>query len=47
VLDIVFKGIFPPKSYFTTGEFWGGFLLKDCGGLVYLPVDCGVARLFS
>jgi hypothetical protein len=44
VLDIVFKGRLPPKSDFTTGEFWGGFLLKDWGGLVYLPEDCGVAR---
>jgi hypothetical protein len=44
VLDIVFKGRLPPNSDFTTGEFRGGFLLKDWGGLVYLPVVCGVAR---
>jgi hypothetical protein len=44
VLDIVFKGKLPPNNDFTIGEFWGGFLLKDLGGLVYLPELCGVAR---
>jgi hypothetical protein len=41
---MVFKGRLPPKSDFTTGEFRGGFLLKDRGGLLYLLVVCGVAR---
>jgi hypothetical protein len=40
VLDIVFKGRLPLKNCFTTGEFRGGFLLKDSKGLVYLPLDC-------
>jgi hypothetical protein len=44
VLDIVFKGSLPPKSDFTIGEFRGGFILKDWGGLVYLAKVCGVAR---
>jgi hypothetical protein len=41
---MVFKGRFPRKSDFTTGEFRGGFLLKERGGLLYLLVVCGVAR---
>jgi hypothetical protein len=42
VPDIVFKGRFPPNSDFTTREFRGGFLLKDLGGLVYLPELVGM-----
>jgi hypothetical protein len=41
---MVFRGRPFPKSDFTTGEFLGGFLLKDEGGLLYLFVVCGVAR---
>jgi hypothetical protein len=44
VLYIMFKGRLPPNNDFTIGEFRGGFLLKDLGGLVYLPKLCGVAR---
>jgi hypothetical protein len=43
-LDIVFKRRLPPNNDFTTGEFRGGFPLKDWGGLVYLPEVCGVTR---
>jgi hypothetical protein len=43
-LDIVFKGRLPPNNDFTIGEFRGGFLLKDLGGLVYLLELCGVTR---
>jgi hypothetical protein len=44
---MVFKGRLFPKSDFTTGEFLGGFLLKDKRdkrGLLNLFVVCGVAR---
>jgi hypothetical protein len=38
------KGSLFPKSDSTTGEFKGGFLLKDKGGLLNLLLVCGVAR---
>jgi hypothetical protein len=41
---MVFKGRLPRKSDFTIGEFQGGFLLKDRGGLLYLLAACGVAK---
>jgi hypothetical protein len=43
-LDMFLKGRLSRKSDCTTGEFSGGFLLKDRGGLLYLLVVCGVAR---
>jgi hypothetical protein len=43
-LDMVFKGRLFLKSDFSIGEFLGGFLLKDKGGLLNLFLVCGVAR---
>jgi hypothetical protein len=41
---MIVRGSLFPKSDLTTGEFKGGFLLKDKGGLLYLFLVCGVAR---
>jgi hypothetical protein len=41
---MILKGSLFPKSDLTTGEFKGGFLLKDKGGLLNLLLVCGVAR---
>jgi hypothetical protein len=41
---MILKGRLFPKSDLTTGEFKGGFLLKDKGGLLNLLLVCGVAK---
>jgi hypothetical protein len=41
---MIHKGRLFPKSDLTTGEFKGGFLLKDKGELLNLLLVCGVAR---
>jgi hypothetical protein len=41
---MILKGRLFLKSDLTTGEFKGGFLLKDKGGLLNLLLVCGVAR---
>jgi hypothetical protein len=41
---MILKGRLFPKSDLTTGEFNGGFLLKDKGGLSNLLLVCGVTR---
>jgi hypothetical protein len=38
------KGRLFPKSDLTTGEFLGGFLMKDKGGLSNLFLVCGLAK---
>jgi hypothetical protein len=41
---MILKGRLFSKSDLKTGEFKGGFLLKDKGGLLNLLLVCGFAR---